>query len=204
MDKLEEHRDISLMLLVARSLPEGLPWSINEDAKIVGRERVLWASLSDEEQEQEQKWLQEFWFHRPRHVQVNSKWGSWTDGHSTIEVVDSAFGSPTESFRPYQKGPLSQTDAPRHHRLCEWLWGMGFHAISAENDCLFLIIPNHRVNQEADRLLTLLARNFPDIDILPYGSWNGGVQLRSTYDPVTSVAFIEIFGLDDTVFGEGK
>jgi len=207
MSRLKEHRDTALMLLVARSLPDGLPWSVDKDAEIIGRERVLWAALSDTEKEQEQAWLQEFWSsEKPRRTVAVTDWGDWVNDlpSNIVEVLDEAFGPPADAFRPYQKGPPSEEDAPRHHRICQWLWTRGFHAISAPlaaHDYLTLIIPSHRVNQEADRLLTLLARNFPQLTIRPFGmTHKDDVQFHSTYDPLTGIAFIEILGLDDTAF----
>jgi len=200
MDRLKEHRDLALKLLVARSLPSGLPWSVDEDTKYIARERVLWAALSDTEKEQEQKWLQEFWAEeKPRMYCPDPCWGDWASKIEVIEILDEAFGSPSDAFRPYQKGPLGPDVAPNHHKLCDWLWTRGFHAVSA-SDPLTLIIPPHRVNQEADRLLALLARNFPKLDIRPFGDRGGPVQLRSTYDPVMGTAFIELHGLDDSDF----
>ena len=210
MDRLKEHRDLALMLLVARSLPSGLPWSVDKDTEYIARERVLWAALSDTEKEQEQAWLQEFWEQeKPRMCGTDPCWGDWALEIQVVEVLDEAFGSPSEAFRPYQKGPLGADAAPHHHRLCDWLWTRGFHAISPpvmDGDPLTLVIPPHRVNQEADRLLTLLARNFPKLKILPHGTmrqaYSKDVQMRSTYDPVMGTAFIELQGLDDSAFDE--
>jgi len=203
MNRVKEHRDVALMLLVARSLSD-LPWSVDEDSKVIAHERVLWAALSDTEKEQEQKWLQDFWAQeKPRRAEVSPAWGDWAEKLSVVEILDEAFGPPADAFRPYQKGPLTKDEAHHHHLICDWLWTRGFHAISAPvmaHDPLTLIIPSHRVNQEADRLLTLLARNFPKLTILPFGTWDTSVQMRSSYDPVTGTAFIEIRGLDDSAF----
>jgi len=196
--RLSEHHDVALMLLVGRSLPDGMPWSMDQDRAIIAQERLLWASLTEEERAQEQRFMADLWGRRGanRKVPVNPSWGLWTQGlPSDMPVPDSAFGVPQQGFRPASKGV---DDAPAHLVwVYKWLWSVGFQPVHADAKGFSLTIPVHRLVQEAERLTTLLVRTFPKLSIQPFGS-DGGVQIRSVYDPISGQASLEVVGLDDS------
>lgn len=203
MSKKPEHHDLSLKLLAGKSIPNGSPWSPTEERYLISQERLLWDALTEDEQKEEQLFLTHLWANRGavRHIPVNPEWGDWAkELGSTIEVPDTAFGIPSQDFRPYAKGtPL---DIPREfERLSIWLWDRGFQIVAVEHHTLTLSIPNHRVVQEADRLLTLLVQAFPEVKITPHGS-REGAQLRSVYDPVGGHAAIELSWIADWIFNE--
>jgi len=193
-----EHHDLALMLLAGRSLPEGLPWSYDEDRRLVLRERALWAVLTTEEQAKEQRFLASLWREKNRSIKVNPKWGDWAKKHPTVPVKDDAFGRPKDDFRPYPKGPPVE-DYPGYVKVIQWLWDRGFHVVAVTPDgWIAIAVPSHRGFGEADRLMGLLLRCFPHIVLQPLGLALG-VQVRSVYDPVSGRIFVEVFGFDDFI-----
>ena len=182
MSYLETHHDLAIMLLVGRSLPGGIPWTLEEDQRFIDQERGLWETLSPSDQLWEQQFLAGLWRipQEERHVQVNPAWGAWTEGvPEQVLVLPEAFGMPHKAYRPDPRGP--QGDGP----WASWLWKMGFQVVQADGDTKFtLAVPATRVLQEADRLSVLLARDFPEAVLRPWGDADGGLQIQSSYDPV--------------------
>jgi len=199
----EEHHDLALKLLVGRSLPGGLPWSMDEDRKLVIRERVLWAQLSKEEQLQEQTALNALW-HGDRLISVNRRWGSWVKSvDAEFKVEDRAFGVPSQGYRPYPRG-VPPGEYPGLEKILAWLWERGFQVIDIRaDDELVLVVPQHRVAQEADRLLGLLGKLDPQREWLPYdeAGVSGHLRLLSTYDPVGGVGLMRVKGVSDGLLG---
>ena len=206
MSPRDEHHDLALMLLAGRSLPDGLPWSYDEDRMFITRERALWALLDEKERAQEQAFLVALWAEENRRVTFNPKWGEWAKGLKNITVPDEAFGIPRHDFRPYPKGPPVE-DFDGYIKVVQWLWNRGFQVVDKTPEgWLSIVVPSHRGTNEADRLVGLLAKFFPHLIPQPLGSALG-VQIRSVYDPVSGRVFIEVAGLDDFmafgISGEG-
>lgn len=192
MTTREEHHDLSLMLLVGRSLSTGLPWDVDRDRALIARERVLWAAMTDTDRAREQAFLVDLWRGRGarRQVSVNRAWGSWTEGLSgDIVIPDAAFGLPRDTFRPVAviaEGPPIVT----------WMWSRGFRVVNVAAGVVTLAIPTSRLVAEADRLLILLTSAFGHSDqIGPHGG-SQPITLRSCYDPVTGMSVLEVFGLN--------
>jgi len=203
MPHLEEHHDLAAMLLVGRSLKAGLPWSVDDDTALIARERVLWASLTPVEQAAEQAWLQNLWGRRGvqgRVTPVNRGWGPWAAGlPDEVAITDAAFGLPAQARRPWGKGVQQfYRDFPDLKQALDWLWTRGFQPITIESEAgvrVQLIAPAHRVAQETDRLLGMLAK--AGVTVGPHDlhkSWEQ-VQMLATYDPVSGQAVIELTGL---------
>lgn len=160
----EQHRDLALALLVARSLASGLPWSLDEDRSLIARERILWAGLSDLERQDEQTFLAQLWDKRgaTRLVAPNPSWGPWAAslGESPVNVPDEAFGPPQTAYRPSEKGiEALASEHPEVAPLLGQLWLWGFHTIKVTSTELILSIPAHRVMQETERLVGMLTRS---------------------------------------------
>jgi len=190
MGRLEEHRDLALKILVGHSLPV-CPWSLDEDMRLVEQERILWASLTDEERALEQEALMALWISRKaqRRVKVNPAWGTWTEGLGEVQIPNAAFGIPSNDFRPHGKG-APPSDDPN----AKWFYEHGYRVADINNGLYTLIVPPiPRLLPETDRLLGLIARKNPG-RIKPWG-WNDGIQMRGTYDPVNGLAVIEVRGL---------
>lgn len=200
MSHLEEHHDHALMLLVGRSLEDGIPWTVEKDQAHIARERVLWELMTDDERHWEQEFLGSLWRAREeeRAYPVNHEWGDWTKGlPKRIKITDTAFGLPKNAYRPFPKGKIKAPEG--YVKTFDWLWEKGFQIIDVGPIGFSLSIPPHRVVQEADRLKSLLERRFPDMNLRPYGH-GGGVQFRSCYDPFTRGTVIEVSGLSDETF----
>jgi len=161
-----------------------------DDQNLIVKERVLWAALTDDERNEEQRVLIDLWNHRgaKRVIQVNPKWGDWTSGRMEIPIPDSAFGLPANDFRPYIKGALSSDDP-----MALWFWDHGYQVVDVTEGCYTLTVVAARAVPEAERLFGLLAREHPD-KIRPWGS-KDGIQFRQTYDPVTGQSSIEVKGV---------
>ena len=200
MTNLEAHHDLALMLLVGRSLDAGIPWTLDEDQEHISREQVLWASLAPDEQSWEQGFLSSLW-RGDRMVPVNPEWGEWTSKvPPTVAVVDDAFGLPQNAYLPNPKGKFDATPFPEFARVFEWVWERGFQVVAVTGPQSFLMtVPAHRVVQEADRLASLLSNASPALEakMRPHGDIAGGVQLRSSYDPVRQASVLEVAGLTD-------
>ena len=190
MNRLEEHHDLALQILVGRSLPR-IPWTMEEDQALLSQERILWASLTDEERAQEQEALVTLWESRRavRTVQVNPEWGEWTEGLTGVQIPNSAFGIPSNDLRPYDKGvPIDENPNAK------WLFDHGFQVVDFTDGVYTMMVTNPRLIPEADRLLGLLARKYPG-RIQPWGSYRGGIQIRGAYDPVAGLAVLELVGI---------
>jgi hypothetical protein len=200
MTPKEQHHDLALMILVGRSVPSGLPWSLEEDRTHILRERILWNLLTPEQQQQEQGFLSELWKAKgaKRVVSVNLSWGSWTDKLSTtISIPDAAFGISTQGFRPWLKGSWAE-----HHlelsQVLQWLWSRGFQVVGIEIEerpIITLVIPVTRLIQESERLMSLIGTTYGVETLGPWGT-AGKIWLRSQYDPISGQATIEIVGLE--------
>ena len=193
MSHLEVHHNLALRLLVGRSIPEGIPWTLDEDQQLVEQEKALWNCLSPEDQQWEQEFLAELWRSKgsDRELPVNPDWGEWTVGvPAMVTVVDDAFGSPLRAYRPDPRGKMLDGDP-----WCDWLWSMGFRLSVVEEGSprkLLLAVPAHRVLQEADRLVVLIHKHHPEITLHPWGDPIGGLQIKSGYDPVQKRTEIEM------------
>ena len=199
MGTLEEHHSLALMLLVGRSLPDGLPWSYEEDREHLVRERALWASLTEEEQRSEQDFLAGLWASPDRKVRADPSWGPWASDAGDVVLLDGAFGGPRRDYRPYPKGPPVE-DHGGYARVFRWLEERGFHVVDVDvQGWVLMPIPERRVTNEANRLLGLITASFPHVVVRPASYRILGVQVRAVYDPVCGLAFLELFGLDDFI-----
>jgi len=200
MTNLEVHHDLALMLFVGRSLESGIPWTLDEDQEHISREQVLWALLTPEEQEWEQGFLSSLW-RGDRMVPVNPEWGEWaTKLPPSIAIVDEAFGLPQNAYLPNPKGRFDAAPFPEFARVFEWVWERGFQVVAVTGPQSFLMsVPAHRVVQEADRFVALLRKDFPALEpkMRPHGDIEGGVQVRSCYDPVRQASVLEVVGVTD-------
>lgn len=202
MTSQEQHHDLALMLLVGRSLPSGLPWPLNEDQAHILLERVLWTSLTPEQQQTEQQFLAEFWKAKgaKREIKTNPSWGLWTSKlPATISIPDQAFGLSDQGFRPWLKG--SWANVPAHKELAyglQWLWSRGFQVagidLGGQRSSVILVIPVTRLIQESERLMNLIGTDFGTDVLGPWGA-EGRVWIRSLYDPISGQASIEVEGL---------
>ena len=185
MNDLEKHHDLSLKILVGRSLPR-LPWPLDEDRDLISQERVLWAALSDEERTQEQESLMALWGSRKavRKIPVNPAWGTWAESLGEVLVPNSAFGIPSNDLRPYNKGkPLD------HDLVAVWLYEHGYQVVDFTDGVYTMSVTIPRAAAEAERLMGLLGRKYPG-RVKPWGS-RDGVQLRSSYDPCAGNCVLE-------------
>ena len=136
MSYLEAHHDLSLMLLVGRSLEDGIPWTVEEDQAHIARERVLWDFMTDDERRWEQEFLESLWRAREeeRAYPINHGWGEWMTGlPKRVRITDTAFGLPKNAYRPRPRARLTHlpgTPVPltgsgrRASRLSTWgHWG---------------------------------------------------------------------------------
>ena len=187
-DEVFEHRDVALKLLVGRSLKSGLPWSLEDDDLFIALERRLWVALTPEEQTQEQEWLQKLWGKRgggpQRKMPVDPTWGGWTATAGDYVVIpDSAFGMTREALRPWGKGVEDLIrQHPEREQLLRWLWTSGYQPTLLQAEVLTLVIPTHRIVQESERLLGMLATQ----------EWGKGLQLEAHYNPLTGMATITL------------
>ncbi len=210
MSYLESHHDVAIMLLVGRSLPQGIPWTLEQDQQNIDRERALWELLSPEEQLWEQQFLAGLWRTplEQRILQVNPEWGDWTsEVPNQVTILPEAFGMPHKAYRPDPRGPQGEG------AWASWLWKMGFQVVqqsvvsdldsrASRYDEFTLSIPATRVLQEADRLVTLLQRDFPASELRPWGDADGGFQAKSSYDPIqkrTYLSFRTVFSSIPTI-----
>lgn len=187
MGLMEEHHDLSLKILVGRSLPK-LPWSISEDQEMVARERVLWAALTEDERAQEQAALMALWGSRKadRTVLVPPTWGKWAEGLGAVKIPNAAFGTPSNDFRPYSKGKPLDGDTN-----AAWLYDHGYQVMGAKNGVYTLMLTSARAVPEIERLFSLLARKNPN-RVHPWGDPRGGIQLRLCMDPCLGVYVGEV------------
>lgn len=210
MKALEQHHDIALMLLVARSVPGGLPWDVQEDRELIHKERVLWASLTPIEQETEQRALQDLWKHKGelRTIQANPTWGQWAQNLGAVAIPDSAFGPATDDLRPEALGPPNDDDYPGFARVVQWLFHVGFRVTRltfgatarhrhSRLGILHMPIPPHRIDKETDRLADLLVREFPHLNLVPRNWVDEGVAITSSYDAVMGMAYLYLQGVND-------
>jgi hypothetical protein len=195
---LQEHHDLSLMLLAGRSMPDGLPWSYDDDRAYILQERQLWALLTEEEQKQEQAFLETLWKSPNKTILVNPMWGKWTGGLVEIQVDIKSFGTPHKNFRPDPKGPLVE-EHPGYTQLVKWLWDKGFQVIDITNGWIRIPVHEKRIQSESLRLVGLLHQTFPQIAIKPLGCSPLAMQAKAIYDPVSGLAYLELFGLDDFI-----
>lgn len=189
MSYLESHHDLAAMLLVGRSLPQGIPWTLVEDQQFIDRERALWELLSPNEKQWEQQFLAELWQFpiERRLLPINPEWGEWASAlPEKINILPEAFGMPHKAYRPDPKGPYGEG------KWASWLWKMGFQVVHQDHHEFTLVIPATRVLQEADRLTTLLQRDFPDMQMNPWGDVKGETQILSSYDPIQKRTYLKI------------
>jgi hypothetical protein len=201
MTEQQRHHDLALMILVGRSLPAGLPWSLDIDQQLILRERLLWTALTPEQQQTEQRFLADLWQCKGarRTVPVNPAWGAWTAKlPAAVQVPDSAFGLSTQGFRPWLKGSWAE-----HHQelaqVLQWLWSRGYQVAGVEvgdRTTVTLIIPVTRLIQESERLMALIGKHFGVDTLGPWGT-EGKVWLRSMYDPISGQATLDVVGLLD-------
>ena len=199
LDPAAQHHDLALKLLVGRSLPHGLPWSVDEDKELIIEERLLWARMSPEEQEAEQASLSALWGKRgaTRTVSVSHSWGPWTTKlPPTVSVPDAAFGLPTMGYVPWSKGPYTQCP-DNLMPVMQWLWLRGYQVVDSSlsegSHGNTIVIPLHRGMHEADRLMGLIAGlKGMDGKIGTQQDSSGKVTIRSVYDPVAGTATIEL------------
>lgn len=196
MTPLQAHHDLALMLLVGRSLPGGLPWTVDEDQTYIARERVLWAQLTPEEKEQASDDLRRLWGHRgaARRVKPDPSWGPWVEGLGpTVDIPDVAFGLSESAFRPMMKGIQVLIDErPDLATILGWLWERGFCPVDLEGETLVLHIPSHRIVQESERLVGMLTRDWVSV---PAPSKDAPLWITGSYDPVTGRATIHLRGV---------
>jgi len=184
---VKKHRDLAWMILVGRSL-DVLPWDLDTDRELINRERVLWASLTDQEREIEQKALRDLWKSKSaegkRFIEVNPEWGEWTKGLDRVLIPNHAFGIPANDLRPFPKD--GSTRYP-------FLANLGYRPpFGPEGGVVTIMVTVPRAVPETNRLLGHLARRY---NVQPWSDSSEGVQLRSCYDPVTGLSVIEIKGL---------
>ena len=201
MTPLERHHDLALKILVGRALAlkSGLPWSLDEDQKFIVTERALWHALSDADKAAEQGSLASLWQERGavRTIVPDARWGAWTAGLGPVEIPDAAFGHPAESFRPHGKGIGVLThENPALSKTLNLLWTSGFQPSSVKNGIIVFPIPAHRVVAEAERLVGMLARNWPDIRLVPFGTETEGVKVQAIFDPATGQAALHLTGVE--------
>ncbi len=198
MTPLEEHHDLALMLLVGRALPDGLPWDMDEDQEFIAQERILWLLLTDEERDQEQRFLSGLWGcrERSRKVPSNPDWGDWAEELGEVHIPDSAFGLQVHNFRPSSKGVVGLIEEyPELKEVLQWLWEGGFQPVDVVGSDLLLIIQPHRIVKEAERLMGRVAIRWPQHRLLVAGrSDQTGVRILASYCPVSGQAFIVLRG----------
>lgn len=198
MTPLEEHHDLALMLLVGRSLTGGLPWDMTQDQEHIGRERVLWLSLTESERTQEQQFLASLWGcrERDRRVIANPAWGDWAEGLGEVLIPDSAFGLQVHNFRPSSKGVEGLVEEfPECETIFRWLWEGGFQPVDVVGSDLLLVIPPHRIVKEAERLMGRVADRWPQHRLLVAGRSDLiGIRILASYCPVSGQAFIVLRG----------
>jgi len=197
MKAQEQHHDLALMLLVGRSLPNGLPWPPEQDQTLIAQERLLWLQLTDEEREQEQRSLAELWRHKGarRTVLVNRLWGAWAENLTEVPIPDSAFGISETDLRPPVRGiQILSQEHPAFHPLLVWLWDRGFHPVALSDGVITLVIPPHRIVQESERLVGVLLRDWPSVPVRTPAS-GASLTVKGAYDPVTGRATISLAGL---------
>lgn len=202
MTILEQHHDLSLMLLVGRALPTGLPWTPEEDQTLVARERLLWVQLTEEERKQEQTTLASLWGKRGAHRTISARpsWGSWVEGLGEVVIPDVAFGMAESQLRPLVRGiQILTQEHPELAALLEWLWLRGFYPVECTDGVLMLLVPPQRIVQESERLVGVLLRDWPTV---PVKSPTTGATLtvKGSYDPVTGKAAILLSGIVPTDF----
>lgn len=208
MTKMQQHRDLTRMLFVARALPGGLPWTIREDRELIHKARVLWASLTPVEQAEEHRALLDLWEKKgdERVIQANPQWGPWAVNLGEVVIPDQAFGPAKEEFRPELMGPPNPDDYPGFIQVAQWLFKHGFRttrlsfaSISRHHrfGVLHMPVPDHRIHKEADRLFTLLVREFPHLKFVPQ-DWSGdGISITASYDAVMGSAYLFLQGFSD-------
>lgn len=197
MSNLKRHHDLALQILVGRALAlkQGLPWTPEEDRDLIIRERFLWASLTPEEQAEEQQFLAKFWGGRGRRrvIKADPAWGSWAHGQD-IEIPDEAFGLPAEHYRPFGKGVAILADEhPKLKPLLTWLWRAGFQPAVIREDTVACPIPVSRIVPETERLAGVIARTFPAVRLTD-GVVGGGIRIQAVYDAATGQAVIHLEG----------
>lgn len=207
MTPLEAHHDLALMLLVGRSLPTGIPWSMEEDQILVARERILWAQLTEPEREVAQAALLALWGRRgaSRAVAVYHHWGPWAQALGpTFPVTDAAFGIPEAAFRPQMKGvQVLIQEHPELTTILQWLWDRGFHPVELNGVTLTLLIPAHRIVQESERLVGMLTRDWTAVPVSPPVQ-DANLTVQGTYDPVTGRATLLLTGVVSESFPAKK
>lgn len=183
------HREVALKLLAGRSVVGGLPWSREEDLALVGRERVLWLAMTDEEREADSAWLRGLWGGRgvARAVDVDPSWGAWTAkvAGGRLVIPDSAFEWSGGEFRPWTAGPWGDGGVP-----WGWLWVRGFQVVAVDGagDVATLACPPHRIVQESERLVAVLAKSGVVLEL------GGPLWCTGAYDPVTGRATLTLGG----------
>lgn len=198
------------MLFVARSLSDGLPWSVKKDRQLIHKERVLWATLTPAEQETEQLNLLGLWEREgdERVIQANPDWGDWAANLGEMVIPDSAFGAANVGLRPEILGPPDPEDYPGFAELVQWLFRYGFRVTQltfgtagrhrqSRLGVLRMPIPSHRIDKEADRLFGLLVREFPHLKIVPREWVEEGIAIWTSYDAVMGSAHLFLQGVND-------
>lgn len=204
MTKIEQHHDLAMMLLVARSLPEGLPWSIEQDQEHIRQEHLLWSELSPTEQEIEQLALFGLWQQKDRAIKADPSWGDWAKDLGEVSIPDRAFGPSNSEFRPESIAPPDPQDYPGFEKVVHWLFQHGFRVTRIVSDSclrksvLHMPIPPHRIDKEADRLSALLGREFPNIRQVPPDWVEKGACITASYDATTTLAFLYLQGVSNS------
>lgn len=191
MDNATQHHNLAMMILIGRSLPNGIPWTAEEDKTLIAKERLLWARMTPEEQAESQAQLAAFWDKRGavRYLTVDSAWGKWAVKlPSQVLIPDSAFGMPSSGFRPWVKGPWDKSEP------MQWLWLRGFQVVDVQKHLVTMVIPPHRCMHEADRLMKMLTLR--GVKLAPWEADGsppiGRTAIRTGYDPLTGSAMLEM------------
>ena len=165
------HRDLALRLLIGRTMAvsgRGLPWSLEEDRRLIEEERSLWGRMTEGERSEEQAWLSALWSSGPtgRRVLVPVDLGG-----GEIEIVDGAFGPPRVDHRPGGSG-VGAFEA----QLRSW----GFRVIGREGGVWILDVGDaKRLVAESKRLVRL-------------SGGRAAGEVLGCYDPGSGRAWIEV------------
>jgi hypothetical protein len=182
----EEHRVVASEILVKRARGE---WGLEADRDAVISERLLWAQMTEAEQDAENAWLAGIWVGRGvvRHLADR-------DG-AMVVIPDSAFGLASDGYRPWVKGPWAEG------AIWKWLWLRGYQVIQhipsrgpgLGRSRSTMVVPSHRLVQESERLVAAMVKAGSSIG--PWGS-EAAVQVRSSYDPVQGLGTMELIGVE--------
>lgn len=164
------HRDVAIQLLVGRAKVasgEGLPWSWEEDQRLIALERQLWGELSEAERGEDQAWLTELWRRGAPGRRVLEGW----------VIPDEAFSMTLDGgLRAGRPMGVGGGDFE------QWLWSKGFQVVDRAPGGGRILIGSTvaRFMAESVRLAGLMARE----------GWSGKVQ--GVYDPVLGQGSVEV------------